>query len=76
MPPIISYILIITKIGREHEIAESTRKIKGVTESLIVYGQFDIVVRIETETLQELDRAVTLIRKMDGVEQTSTLISS
>lgn len=76
MPSIISYILIITKIGREREIAESARKIKGVTESLIVYGQFDVVVRIETETLQELDQAVTLIRKMAGVEQTSTLISS
>ncbi len=76
MTSIVSYILITTKIGREHEIAEATRKIKGVTESLIVYGQFDIVVRIETESLRELDQVVTLIRRMDGVEQTSTLISS
>ncbi|MEM2109651.1 MAG: Lrp/AsnC ligand binding domain-containing protein [Candidatus Odinarchaeota archaeon] len=76
MAKIISYILITTKIGKEHEIAELTRKIRGVTESLIVYGQFDLIVRIETSDLQELDQAVTLIRKMEGVEQTSTLISS
>ena len=76
MAKIISYILITTKIGKEHETVELTRKIRGVTESLIVYGQFDLVVRIETSDLQELDQAVTLIRKMEGVEQTSTLISS
>lgn len=76
MSKIISYVLLTTKMGKEHEIAEQTKKIKGVIETLIVYGQFDLVVRVETSNLPELDYVVTQIRKMDGVEQTITLISA
>jgi DNA-binding Lrp family transcriptional regulator len=76
MEQVISYVLLTIKHGKEHEVAEQIKKIKNVKEVLVVYGMFDLVVRIETEKLGALDETVTAIRKISGVEQTTTLISS
>ena len=71
-----SYILITIKQGKEHEVADEIKQMPNVTEVQIVYGMFDLVAKIVTNELSELDAIVTSIRKINGVEQTSTLISS
>ncbi|MHA1409613.1 MAG: Lrp/AsnC ligand binding domain-containing protein [Candidatus Odinarchaeia archaeon] len=76
MEQIISYVLLTIKQGKEHEVAEKIKELKKVKEVLIVYGMFDLVVRVETEKLSALDEVVTAIRQIPGVEQTTTLISS
>ncbi|MEX2703751.1 MAG: Lrp/AsnC ligand binding domain-containing protein [Candidatus Freyarchaeota archaeon] len=73
---IIAYIMLLTSVGREHEIAKEIEKYDHVTEAKVVYGSWDVVVRASLEDLSQLDELVTSIRKLDGVEQTSTLVSS
>ena len=73
---IVAYLLLVVKMGKEHDVAEKIKRIEDVVEALIVYGQWDILIRIETEDLGKLDYIVTQIRKIDGVEQTTTLIAS
>jgi len=48
----------------------------GVTESQVVYGEFDVVARIELGDVTLMDETVTMARKLPGVTRTSTLISS
>ena len=67
-------LLAIVKRGTEHKIVEIIKKGKGVTEVLITYGMWDLVVRLEAKDLDTLDKIVTKIRQMPEIEQTHTLI--
>ncbi|MFH1328110.1 MAG: Lrp/AsnC ligand binding domain-containing protein [Candidatus Bathyarchaeota archaeon] len=77
MPEIVkAYFLANVKRGAEHTVAQKIRKMKEVTEVLVTYGLWDLIVRIEAETLGHLDKIITDIRQIEEIEQTSTLIGS
>lgn len=76
MVQVVAYILMVTDIGKEHEILNQLSKIKGVTEARTVYGEFDLIARVEAGDMRTLDNAVTQIRKIGSVIRTVTLISS
>ncbi len=71
-----AYFLANVKQGTEHTVAQKIRKMKEITEVLVTYGLWDLVVRIEAETLGHLDKIITEIRQIKEIEQTTTLIGS
>lgn len=71
-----AYVVAIVRRGTEHRIAEKIRKMKEVTEVLVTYGLYDLVIRIEAQSLGHLDKIVTNIRQMEEIEQTSTLVGT
>jgi len=73
---VVIYLLVVTEIGKEQDIKKALEKIPGITEARTVYGEFDLVARLETPTLREVDSAVTNMRKVDGIIRTVTLISA
>jgi DNA-binding Lrp family transcriptional regulator len=75
-PRVKAYFMAIVKRGSEHEVAEKLRKMEDVTESLVTYGSWDLVARIETEDLQKLDSIITEVRKIPEITQTSTLVGA
>jgi len=75
-PRVKAYFMAIVKRGSEHEVAERLSKMEDVTESLVTYGLWDIVARIETDNLQKLDAIITEIRKIQEITQTSTLVGA
>ena len=70
------YIVATVKRVTEHKVAEKIRKMKEVTEVLVTYGLYDLVVRIEAKSLGHLDKIVTDIRQIEEIEQTSTLVGA
>ncbi len=74
--PVKAYFMAIVKQGCEHEVAERLQKMEDVTDSLVTYGLWDIVARIETEDLQKLDQIITEMRKIQEITQTSTLVGA
>ncbi len=73
---VISYVLLVTEVGKEYEVVQELKRIKGVKEVKVVYGEFDVVSIIEGADLKALDEAVTKLRKIPSVIRTVTLISS
>jgi DNA-binding Lrp family transcriptional regulator len=71
-----AYVLATVKRGTEHEAAQKIKKIKEITDILVTYGLYDLVVRIEAESLGQLDKIVTDIRQMPEIKQTSTLVGA
>jgi len=71
-----AYVLSIVKRGTEHAVAERLRKFEDITEVLVTYGMWDIIARVETESLGKLDKIITDIRQIPEIEQTSTLIGA
>jgi len=74
--PLVSYLLLLVEVGKEHTVARELRKLPGVTEAQVVYGEFDVVARLELGDVSLMDETVTMARKLPGVTRTSTLISS
>ena len=74
--PLISYLLLLVDVGKEHSVAKELRRLPGVTEAQVVYGEFDVVARIEQGEVALMDETITMARKLPGVTRTSTLISS
>ncbi len=72
---VVAYVLIVTEVGKEHEIIEELLKINGVTVAQTVYGEFDVVCKVEANTLKTLDESITKIRKIQSIIRTMTLIS-
>jgi DNA-binding Lrp family transcriptional regulator len=68
-------VLLNTEIGSEADVLRELRKMANIEEALLVYGVYDIILRIESSSLNELKRTVTWkIRKMDYVKATQTMI--
>lgn len=71
-----AYVVAIVKRGKEYEAVEKVQKMEGVTEALITYGLFDLIIRIEAESLGHLYQIVADIRQIKEIEQTSTLVAA
>jgi DNA-binding Lrp family transcriptional regulator len=71
-----AYVVATVKRGKEHDAAQKIRRTKEVTEVLVTYGLYDIVLRIEAKSLGQLDKIITDIRQMAEIQQTSTLVGS
>lgn len=69
-----AYVLIVTTVGRETEVANEVKKINGVKEANPVYGEYDVVVEINAENLDELNKIISQIRKNSAILRTVTLI--
>jgi DNA-binding Lrp family transcriptional regulator len=67
-----AYLLANVKSGVEYKVAQKIRDMKEVTKVLVTYGLWDLIARIEAETLGHLDRIITDIRQIKEMEQTST----
>ncbi|HWY35723.1 MAG TPA: Lrp/AsnC ligand binding domain-containing protein [Nitrosopumilaceae archaeon] len=69
-----AYILIGCELGSENDIVSKLSKMDKVKDARIVYGDYDIVVEVETETEAQMDSIITKkIRKLDKVRSTMTL---
>jgi DNA-binding Lrp family transcriptional regulator len=70
-----AYVLIISTVGSEEEVLEEVRGIPEVKEAHMVYGVYDIVARVEAETVQGLkDIVASNIRSIDKAHSTLNLV--
>jgi len=67
--------LITTATGKEGLVLEQLRKIQGLSEVHQLFGQFDMIVKMETRDYNILcDEVLGKIRTITGVTSTRTLI--
>ena len=70
-----AYVLLKVKAGSERSIVTSLESIKEVAEVNELYGDWDIISRLELQKLEDLDRILTeKIRSIEGIENSSTMI--
>ncbi|MCJ7770303.1 Lrp/AsnC ligand binding domain-containing protein [Candidatus Bathyarchaeota archaeon] len=71
-----AFVLINAETGSESEILDVLRKIENVKEADGVYGVYDIVARVEADSLDALKEMITWkIRRLDKVRQTLTMMA-
>ena len=71
-----AYLLLNVETGTEKEVMNKLKTYQEVKEAWMVYGVYDIIVQVETETMEELKNIVSwTIRRLDKVRSTMTMIS-
>ncbi|MEO6987897.1 MAG: Lrp/AsnC ligand binding domain-containing protein [Aquihabitans sp.] len=69
-----AYILIQTEVGKAASVASEVRQIPGVIAADDVTGPYDVVVRVESETMDDLGRmVVSRVQMLDGITKTTTM---
>ena len=70
-----AFVLVNAEIGSEDEVLNDLKNTKCVTEAFIVYGVYDIVAKITSDTMDELKEIITTkIRGLENVRSTLTMI--
>lgn len=68
-----AYILIQTEVGKATTVAETIAKLAGVIQAEDVTGPYDVIVRAQAETVDELGRMVVAkIQQVEGITRTLT----
>ncbi len=68
-----AYVLIQTEVGKAAAVARSIAGIKGVQQAEDVTGPYDVIVRAETNSVDELGKLVVArIQGVDGITRTLT----
>jgi DNA-binding Lrp family transcriptional regulator len=70
-----AYVLINCDLGSEEEIIREVKKLPEIIEVSGVYGVYDIVVKIKSDTMDRLRETITWhVRRIDKVRSTLTMI--
>ena len=68
-----AYILIQTDVGRAASVAHSIAAIEGVALAEDVTGPYDVIARVEANTVDELGKLVIAkIQDVEGITRTLT----
>jgi DNA-binding Lrp family transcriptional regulator len=68
-----AYILIQTEVGKAAQVAKTISEITGVNKAEDVTGPYDVIVRAEAESVDELGRLVVArVQSVDGITRTLT----
>ncbi|MHA1632503.1 MAG: Lrp/AsnC family transcriptional regulator [Candidatus Freyarchaeota archaeon] len=76
MQMITAYVLVIVEPGKERDIKKKLKNLPQCKEVHEIYGEYDLIIKVQTRNLQELDAFVMKLRKIKNIRATSTLIAS
>ena len=68
-----AYILIQTEVGKASAVVETISKLPGVIQAEDVTGPYDVIVRAQADTVDELGRMVVAkVQQVEGLTRTLT----
>ena len=72
-----AYILVKLEAGKEGEIFTEIKKLDQIIEASSTYGAYDLLIKVQFEKIEELDRfIVDILRLIPGVTDTVTMVAS
>lgn len=73
MATVNAYILIQTEVGKAAAVASHISSLPGVTSAEDVTGPYDVIVRAEANSVDELGKLVVArVQAVDGITRTLT----
>lgn len=71
-----AYVLLRVKPGMDRSVFQTVKKLKQVKDMETVYGEYDLLMKIQVKTMDDLDAFIfDAVRAIQGVERTTTLIT-
>lgn len=68
-----AYVLVQTEVGKAAEVARRIAAINGVVTAEDVTGPYDVIARVEADSIDELGRlVVSQVQLIEGITRTIT----
>jgi DNA-binding Lrp family transcriptional regulator len=68
-----AYILIQTEVGKASNVVEEIRRLTGIVDAYDVTGPYDVIVKAEADTMDELGKmVVSQVQLVEGITRTLT----
>ncbi len=68
-----AYVLIQAEVGKSAQVAQEIGEIEGIVSAENVTGPYDVIVRADAESVDELGRmVVSKMQLIDGITRTTT----
>ena len=67
------FILLNCDLGSEEYIVDELKQMKKISNAYLTFGAYDVIAEIETESQDEFEKAIAIIRKLSRVVSTMTL---
>lgn len=72
-----AYLLARVKPGKDREVLAKLGKLRPVKNAVTLYGEYDIIAKLQVETLDDLDAFIfDTVRAIAGIDATTTLIAT
>ena len=70
-----AFVLLNAELGAETEVLNGLKLIDEVKETHLIYGVYDIIARIEADTMEDLRKVIGWkVRRLTKVRSTITMI--
>lgn len=70
---VMAYVMVQTEVGRAAQVAGEVRGIPGVVAADDVTGPYDVIIRAEAESVDQLGKTVvSRVQLIEGVTRTLT----
>ncbi|MCL4343840.1 MAG: Lrp/AsnC ligand binding domain-containing protein [Nitrososphaerota archaeon] len=70
-----AYVLINADMGSENDVLKELKNISGINEAYLVYGVYDIIAKVEAETMEQVKEVITWkVRRLEKVRSTLSMI--
>ena len=75
MGVVTAYILCKMQVGTDEQVFSELKKLKEIQEANATYGAYDLLVKVNFKTIENLDKFVfEKIRAIKGIIETSSMI--
>ena len=54
-----AFVLINAEVGNEQELIRKLKAIPNVTEVHVVYGVYDVIAKVESDTMEKVKETIT-----------------
>jgi DNA-binding Lrp family transcriptional regulator len=70
-----AFVLVNVESGSESNLLNQIKNVEGVKESYVSYGVYDLILKVEAESMEKLKDIIThKIRTISNVRSTLSLI--
>jgi len=71
----VAFVLVNVQAGAEEEILDTLKKLEHVREVYAIYGIYDLLVKVEADSLEKIKETVNLkLRKLEKVRSSLTMV--
>ncbi|MEX0568470.1 MAG: Lrp/AsnC family transcriptional regulator [Candidatus Njordarchaeota archaeon] len=67
-----AFVMINVEVGKIAHVVEELKRIQNIENIAVVAGEFDIIVRVRVQSLEDLFEVTEKIHKINGIERTTT----
>ena len=69
-----AYIMILVYVGKLEEVLQGLREIENIESIAVTAGDYDVIVKVAVESLEELMETTDRIQMVGNIKRTTTTV--